>query len=159
MIFSPPRTRTAFVFLLLFIPAAPAASAKIAYDVPIEWMRIETHGDYEEAYQTSLDPSKRVFVLIRGVDTGGASAAEWATSQSEAMKRTGVRAGPAFEERFGDADWWYVDWEDPLGNENGRRYFLATGPQVVEVSFLAREDVFKTVDPSRFDIFLASFAT
>lgn len=141
---------------LLF--AASAASAKIAYDVPIEWARIETHGDYEEAYQTSLDPARRVFVLIRGVDAEGVGVLEWAESQSQAMKRQGVKTGSPLEERFGQSDWWYVDWQDPLSSEGGRRYFLEIGGRIAEVSLLAREDVFKTTDASQFDGFMASFS-
>ena len=140
---------------LLFV--ASAISAQIAYDVPIEWARIETHGDYEEAYQTSLDPAKRVFVLIRGVDAVGADIAEWATSQSQAMKRQGVKTGSPLEERFGNIDWWYIDWKDPLSGEGGRRYFCQLGGRFAEVSLLAREDVFKATDAAQFDGFMASF--
>lgn len=144
------------VFLFLF--TASAAQAKIAYDIPIEWARIETHGDYEEAYQTSLDPAKRVFVLIRGVNTEGVGVLEWATSQSQAMKRQGVNTGSPLEERFGEIDWWYIDWEDPLSGEGGRRYFHPSGDRLAEVSLLAREDVFRITDASQFDAFMASFS-
>ncbi|GEM_PF-2807458 len=150
------RRRALAVMSLLL--TASAASAKIAYDIPIEWARIETHGDYEEAYQTSLDPAKRVFVLIRSVDTEGAGALEWATSQSQAMKRQGVKTGTPFEEHFGGSDWWYIDWKDPLSGEGGRRYFLQMGGRLAEVSLLAREDVFQTTDASQFDAFMASFS-
>lgn len=144
--------------VLALLCAAPAAYAKINYDVPIEWARIETHGDYDEAYQTSLDPSKRVFVLIRGVDTGGVGVEGWAASQAQAMKRQGVKTGAPLEEYFGTAGWWYIDWKDPLSGEGGRRYFRQVGGRLAEVSLVAREDVFKTTDASQFDGFMISFS-
>lgn len=134
------------------------ASAKTVYEVPIDWIRIETHGDYEEGYQTSLDPAKRLTVLIRAVAAGDAGAETWAARQSETMKRQGLKTGPALEQYFGGAGWWYVDWKDGEG-EGGRRYFRGPAGSVVEVSIVAREEIFRSADASQFDAFLASFSS
>lgn len=148
--------KRASLALALFLCAAPAW-AKVAYDVPIDWVRIETHGDYEEAYQTSLDPSKRLFVLIRGVDAEGLGAAAWAERQSQAMKRQGLKTGTALEQYFDEGHWWYVDWKDGQG-EGGRRYFRDAAGSVIEVSIVAKEEIFRTADASQFDAFMASFS-
>jgi hypothetical protein len=153
---APRRVLALFLFFLPF--AAVPAAASVKYDVPIDWVRIETRGDYEEAYETSLDPSRKMFVLIRTVDTEGASAEAWAETEGARMKREGAKTGKPLKQFFGATAWTYVDWKSDTSGETGRRYFTGAGKAVVEVSLLAKSDVFRTADASKFDAFFESFS-
>lgn len=152
------RTLAPLAGILLVASAASAAPAGIRYSVPLDWSLKESSPD-REAYETSLDPSRRMTVIVRVVDTGGRSAEAWAMEESASLKdKLGVLVGTPREQFFDEIAWVYVDWTDPAKGERGRQYYLeGPGSRLATVSLVAEDETFREADASRFDGFLASF--
>ena len=147
---------------LAVLGSLPAFAAKtIPYSVPLDWIRVESQWKNVDTYQTSFDPSRQVFVMIRSIDTASQTSETWVMDEVKYLERSeGIHIhGKPYEKDFGGVLWVTIDWDNSATSEIGRKYYLENAGErgLVEVTVTSRHT---EEDPATVDAiakFLASF--
>ena len=149
-----------FASLFLSAHAFAAGLQNISYDAPVDWIELESEDPTLQVFQTSFDSNKRLFIVMRFVDTEDKSPEEWVKTETEALEKESgaVYSDAPVTKRFGEHDWTYLEWAQAEQETRGRKYYFVTETaDLIEVAVAAKEEIFDRTDLSMLDSFFASF--